>query len=400
MTWAADVGQPVRREEPVTPREYLAKLLYTRDEVDAWFEERAFPFTKHDPELGWLLRNARFSDGVDRSVSTYTYGSYDERVMIHHANRPCRVNTYGNSMTQCHQVSDGETWQEVLAAHFGEPIRNFGVGGWSVYQAYLRVLREESRVPAQYLILNIFDDDHYRNLDAWRNIRVPKHPQHIESTLPHLRVERSNGVVSEKPNPCPTRDSYYRLCELDWVEEQFGDDFVLGIMVAHANAASANPARAYDALMDLAQTHGIDTRIDRGESLDAAAEAVFTEAALYSTRWVVDRVEEFARQRDKKVLYVLSYQSAKIAQYIQQGTRFDQAFVDYLVQRNLPLVDLMQGHRADYSHWSGTVEEYLQRYFIGHYNPLGNFFTAFTIKDKLRDLLEPPPPAYRPLDDR
>ena len=57
--------------------------------------------------------------------------------------RPCRINTYGDSFTQCHQVSDGETWQEYLAAHLGEPIRNFGMGGYGAYQAYRRMVREE-----------------------------------------------------------------------------------------------------------------------------------------------------------------------------------------------------------------------------------------------------------------
>lgn len=384
--------------ELVTTRDYLARILYTREEVDAWFAGKAFPFTKHDPELGWLLRNARFADGVDGAVSTYTYGTYDARITINHAAEPCRINTYGNSMTQCHQVSDGETWQEVLAAHIGEPVRNFGVGGWSVYQAYRRMLREEARAPAKYIILNIFDDDHYRNLDAWRNIRVNKHPQHIESTLPHLRVNLGTLDVVEMPNPCPSHEAYYKLCDLDWVERRFKDDFVLGIMLAHANATEANPARAYDRLIDLAQTHGIDTRIDRSQSLDRIADEVFTRAALHSTRWVVDRVEEFAKKHGKRVLYVLSYQASAIARRIQEGTRFDQEFVAYLESKGLPIVDLMDAHAAEYSNHSESVESYLARYFIGHYNPLGNVFTAFAIKDRLREMLQPPPPAYRPLD--
>ena len=60
-----------------------------------------------------------------------------------YAGRPCRINTYGDSFTQCHQVSDAETWQEYLAGHLGEPIRNFGMGGYGVYQAYRRMVREE-----------------------------------------------------------------------------------------------------------------------------------------------------------------------------------------------------------------------------------------------------------------
>jgi hypothetical protein len=56
---------------------------------------------------------------MDDSVSNYTFAQPDgERVMRNYATQPCRINTYGNSFTQCHQVSDDETWQEVLAAHF------------------------------------------------------------------------------------------------------------------------------------------------------------------------------------------------------------------------------------------------------------------------------------------
>ena len=33
-----------------------------------------------------------------------------------------------------------------MAATLGEPVRNFGVGGFSVYQAYRRMLREEEVV--------------------------------------------------------------------------------------------------------------------------------------------------------------------------------------------------------------------------------------------------------------
>ncbi len=41
-------------------------------------------------------------------------------------NRKARINTYGDSFTECEQVGDGQTWQEYLAGHLGEPVRNFG----------------------------------------------------------------------------------------------------------------------------------------------------------------------------------------------------------------------------------------------------------------------------------
>jgi hypothetical protein len=42
-----------------------------------------------------------------------------------------------------------------------------------------------------------------------------------------------------------------------------------------------------------------------------------------------------------------------------------------------------------------SIEDYLRRYYIGHYNPRGNYFQAFAIKDKLVEMLEPKPISYR-----
>src|SRR6478609_7365466 len=86
----------------VTARDYLKKIVYKKDEVKQWLAEKAFPFAKYNAEWGWLLRNARFADGVDGSTSVYTYGPMDERITIHYKDQPCRINTYGNSYTQCH----------------------------------------------------------------------------------------------------------------------------------------------------------------------------------------------------------------------------------------------------------------------------------------------------------
>ena len=35
------------------------------------------------------------------------------------------------------------------------------------------------------------------------------------------------------------------------------------------------------------------------------------------------------------------------------------------------------------------------RYYIGHYNPRGNHFFAFAVKDEVVEWLEPKPPTYR-----
>jgi hypothetical protein len=380
---------------PGTAKKYLADALYTKKEVDDWLAGKAFPFAKYSSEFGWLLRNARFRDGMDDSISVYTYGPLDERITLNYRDQPCRINTYGNSFTQCHQVSDGETWQEGLAAHFQEPVRNFGIGGWSVYQAYLRMRREEARMPAEYLILNIYEDDHFRNLDAWRNLRAKKHVQFIEPPLPHVRVNVKERTFEERPNPTPTPESLYHLCDLDWVMQTFGNDFTLQILLAHANAKTKNPERSYADVLSLATTHGIVTRVDTAETLSQAADALHHQAAYFATERIVEKVEAFAAEKKKKVLYVLSYSPQFIARTVTEGIRPDQGFVDFLKAKNLPVVDLLTAHAEEFTHYKGTVTEYLKKYFVGHYNPRGNQFTALAIKDRLVAMMTPKPAPYR-----
>jgi len=379
----------------IDAREYLAGLMYNPEEVNQWLAETAFPFSKYDAELGWLVRTMRRRDGVDGSISSYNYdGPLGARRLINGADQPGRINTYGDSFTQCDQVSDGETWQEQLAAHIGEPVRNFGVGGYSVYQAYLRMRRVERSLPARLIIFNIYEDDHYRNLDSWRNIRVSKHRLFIEPTLPHLRVDLVTGTCTEEPNPCPTPESVNHLSDPAWVYERFKDDFVLKIMLAHRNAEQQAAATSSVAMSGTTAI-GINTRVDEGHTISTDAEFRHTRAALLASMYVVEKVEELARQEGCPVLYVLSYRDRTVIGHLEGGMRFDQEFVDYLQKRKLNYVDLLEAHAADFASSSLPPSDYVARFFVGHYNPTGNLFTARAIKDKVVKMLDPPPPAYR-----
>jgi hypothetical protein len=374
----AEAGEPDSKPEATEQqiRDYLRPLLLTREDVDLWLKRQAFPFCKYDPELGYLHTDRDFQEGLDGAVCHYRYDKFDARRMFAHADEPCRINSYGDSYTSCEQVSDGETWQETLAAHLGEPVRNYGIGAYSVYQAYLRMLREEKRVPARYIIFNVFHDDHVRNLHGWQRFKFGVNRKSPSPTVPHLKVDLEKRTVIERPNPCPTEKSVYDLCDLERVYSLFRDDFYLqNRLLRDARKARGEPVPATDYDDERLLKHGI-----------------------FASRWILDRVNEYARKNGKQVLYVLSYSARSIAQFIKTEVRPDQAFVDYLNEAKLPYVDLLQAHVTDAARFKGTPEEALSRYFVGrsgHYNPLGNHFCAFAMKDALVRLLDPKPPAYR-----
>ena len=188
-------------------------------------------WARFDPQLGYVPKDSIQRDGIDGSRSVYRYGPNGERKTVNCRDRPCRINTYGDSFTQCHQVSDGETWQESLAAHLGEPIRNFGVGGYGAFQAFERLRRTEAKsCKAAYLIFNIFDDDHQRSMMPWRSFVINWHGEDEMfhgSPWTHLHVDLKSGNWEEVPSPCPTADALRRLLDFQYARAVVEDNEIV-----------------------------------------------------------------------------------------------------------------------------------------------------------------------------
>ena len=324
--------------------------------------------------------------------------------MPNFAGRPCRINTYGDSFTQCHQVSDGETWQEYLAAHLGEPVRNFGIGGYGVYQAYRRMLREEPRQPADYVVLNIWSDDHFRSIYTWRWLHIVGYRKGLAqiSSSPgtymfhanpwaHVRLNVDTGEFEERSNPYPTPESLYQLCDEEHVYQTFKDDLDVQALLAQHHATDVDAAilqRAADALR-------LPSDFSSPEATAETAQNLLRVCALRASMYIVDKAATFAQDCGKRLMVLLSYSSADVANACNGRPRFDQEFVDYLTDSRVLFVDTLQKHVEDYGDFRCTPEEYVQRYYIGHYNPQGNHFFAFATRDAIVDWLDPKPPAYR-----
>ena len=383
-------------DDPTGTKEYLSTLLYTPEDVDDWLTRRSYSFGFYDPQMGFFLDNRSERHGLDNSICYYNYVPGGIRKMFMYADQPCRINTYGDSFVQCEQVNDGESWQEVLAAHLCEPIRNYGTGN-SIHWAWLRMKREEARTPAPYIVFNIYEVDHHRNMIAWQRIAYGHMgPKSFHPTLPYVKGNLKTGVMTEHPNVCPTRDAVYNLCDLDWVDNTFKDDFYLQIAVARYNLRIGKPERSYEPIRRLAAENGFDVTIDSPQSLSQTAASLMRKMGLFTTMRTIEKVEAFARANGKKVLYVLSYGSkAVMSKYIETGKRFDREMVDFMDEKGLPYVDLLDAHAKDFAKFNIPFEEYHQRYYVGHYGPLGNFFYAFAIKDKLVEMMNPKPAPYR-----
>lgn len=389
----------VKRDPQALLRAFLTQRVASREVIDSFLDPTKPLWAKYDPELGYLLRTSAMRDGMDGALSFYAYSPTGERRMVNWADRRCRINTYGDSFTQCHQVSDGESWQEYLAAHFGEPIRNYGVGGFGVYQAYRRMLREEATANgAEWIVLNIYDDDHRRSLMGCRLLMMGgfggsfgRGPMFHGTPWVHLRLDPESGQFQERESACPTPESLYKLCDADFVYETFREDFSVQMAVAQQHGVFSRPEQ----VKKLCQLMRVDGDLSNPDQCRKIATELRERVAFASSLFVLDKAAEFCRQHNKKLLVLLSYSAPSVLAACDGKPRFDQSFVDALKEKKIPFVDSLEKHVEEFRTFRLSPQEYVKRYYIGHYNPKGNHFFAFAVKDAVVGWLAPKPPAYR-----
>ncbi|MFC1606508.1 hypothetical protein ACFL47_00940 [Candidatus Latescibacterota bacterium] len=378
-------------------RNYLRSIIPSEESIATFLAGKQGPEQlsrhegwKYDAELGWVHCDVVRNNSVDGSRGFYHYESDGARRVVNSPDVPCRIHTYGNSFTHCDQVSDGETWQEFLASHLQEPVRNYGVGGYGVYQAYRRMLKVEKENSAEYIILNIWSDDHFRSLDAWRSIRFGQ-GSNCGFTLPHLRIDVQNNLCEQVENLLTKPEDVYKLRDEDFLWDAFRDDPVLKLVLT----AQLGGEVSDKLVRPVAVTFGIPDEKTTGTTDAKKIREIHTKAALYASQNIITWTEQFVKENGKKLMIILSFDRGNIARELNGAPRFDQSFVDWMKDKPYPVIDMRDYFREDFSSYKGTVKAYLDRYYIGHHTPAGNFLFAWALKDRIVEWLEPAPAPYQ-----
>jgi hypothetical protein len=391
------------REAP-TYAQYLRQSAVPRAVIDTFLNENTW--AQFDGELGYILGHHMPRDGMDRSATISTAQPNGQRTAFMYTDRPCRINTYGNSFTLCHQVSDGETWQEYLAAHLGEPIRNFGMGGYGVYQAYRRMVREENEEhAAEYVIFYIWGDDHIRSLlrcryaSFYRRWGVDGGNMFHNNFWANLEMDLETGQWHERESLLPTRESLYKMTDGDWMYENLKDDLAIQM---HVFVLGQTRDVDMTTVRRLAERLGLPSADPPSRIGDRRqyVRGVLDKYSLAATRHILTKAGEFARTHEKKLLVVLFDPGRVLPQLVAGKARYDQEIVDFLHANAFRYFDMNVVHVEDFKCFRLSYEQYRRRYFVGHYNPSGNHFFAFAIKDTVVDWLDPKPITYRPGQER
>jgi hypothetical protein len=69
-----------------------------------------------------------------------------------------------------------------------------------------------------------------------------------------------------------------------------------------------------------------------------------------------------------------------------------------LTKEKFSFFDMNEVQLRDFKNYSLPFDQYMKLYFIGHYNPRGNHFFAYSIKSKVVEWLDPKPITYQKRD--
>lgn len=390
-------GQP----KAMTYEEYVRNSAASEEEIDVFLNKLSW--AQFDPDVGYILGNYAPMDGVDRSRTISTVQKDGARTSFIYTDRPCRINTYGNSFTQCHQASDAETWQEYLAGHLGEPIRNYGMGGFGVYQAYRRMLREENTEnAAEYVMLYIWGDDHIRTLlrcryaliNGWRRAIDGKEGKGIMfhgNFWCNIEMNMKSGMLEEHESRIRTREELSNMTDPEWMLENLKDDLALQMYLYKLGRITDINLKT---MKKLAGHLKVDFNPE-AEDLRAEIGDLLNSYAYSATKYILEKTREFTDENGKKLLVIIFDPRIAMRQLLEGEPRVDQEIVDFLDQNNFNCFDMNRVHAEDYKSFNLSIEEYYDRYFIGHYNPGGNHFFAYSLKNKVVDWLDPKPFTYQ-----
>jgi len=388
------------KNENLSFEQYIRNSVLEKGEINVFVDPQQHSWAQYDAELGYILGNDLLPGAIDKSKYISTVRSDGARAMHMYENLPCRINTYGNSFTMCSQVSDGETWQEYLAAHLGEPVRNYGMGGYGVYQAYRRMLREEkTESSADYMLFYIWGDDHSRSLLTCRYVTFYPNwnnrggRRFHNNFWPHLEMNLETGQFEEKENLLSTPESMYKMMDPDFMYEHTKDDMMLQMMTylnRNIDGLDRERLQKLAGILDLPPIN-----FTNEDQLRADIMVLRHAYAFAATEYILEKVRVFAASNEKKLLVVLFDPYKVTKSIIKDGTRYDQKIVDFLDDNHYYYFDMNVVHAEDFKSFNLSLDDYFKRYFIGHYKPAGNHFFAYSIKDKIVHWLDPKPITYR-----
>lgn len=349
----------------LSPRHQEALERFIDDNVD---------HTGFSAALGWTIKpNTSVSDGL--------YISNSKRIRAKHEYpispppNKVRIATFGDSYTFGMEVSNEQTWQEQLVKRDNRfEIINFGIGGHSLDQGYLRYLDEGSAYSPDIVMVGFMSENINRVVSVYR-------PYYVEQTglpLTKPRFILEDGELKLIKNPHQKLEDYKELlANPKSVLPTLGEhDFFYHTRYAENPMDSLAFVRFFKiVLYDL-----LSNKIyDRQENYNEDSEAYRLMLKLFEV------FHTLAIKRGSLPIIVIYPEFRDVFAVKERRPKKYQALLSWLQTKDYMYVDLMDAFEL-FNKSNPMGGFFTER--LGHYSPSGNEFVAnqaldFLIKNEL-----------------
>jgi hypothetical protein len=205
----------------------------------------------------------------------------------------------------------------------------------------------------------------------------------------NIEMDLDSGCFVEKENILPTPELLYKMTDPDFMVQTLKDDLMIQLYLVGQVKPSSLDVNRINVLAEILGVPSIDE-----SNLQESAERIKMAYGFAATKLIIQKAWDFCQNKGKNLMILLLCPRAT-RQLLDGQLRYEQDIVDYLDAKGFPYFDMNLVHLKDYKSFNLSVEDYMKRYYIGHYSPAGNHFFAYSIKDPIVNWLNPKPITYR-----
>ena len=207
----------------------------------------------------------------------------------------------------------------------------------------------------------------------------------------NVEIDLETGKLEEKQSMISTPESLYKMTDPDWMCEALRDDLALRMYLYKNNQIGDIDIRRLKTL-----SGHLKCPVDfDGDKLRPSVARLLDKYAFEATKYILAKAKEFVRTNDRKLMVIIFDPYRVTRTLLQGGDRYDREIVDFLNENDFNYIDMNLVHVEDFKNFNLSINDYFKRYFIGHYNPAGNHFFAYSIKDRIVGWLDPKPITYQ-----
>jgi len=206
----------------------------------------------------------------------------------------------------------------------------------------------------------------------------------------NIEMNFESGLLEEHDSRIQSRAELSKMTDANWMYKNLKDDIALQLYLYKQGKISDIDVKK---LKKLAEYLEVEFN-SNSDNMREEAEKLLDSYAYAATRYILQKSKDFAHKKSKKLMVVIFDPYTAMKQLLEGEPRIDQEIVDFLNENEFNYFDMNEVHDEDYKQFKPDIDAYYERYFIGHYSPVGNHFFAYSLAPKIVKWLNPKSVGY------